>query len=165
MVKVYKFATINEINLFCSGAIFGIDVSKWGQNIATGGGGKDIAPVLVGHTLIFSGPGPTGTVTFTAGTDPQGRLTLAQIKSQVQATIPTLLVSTFAGKLVFSEVTPTNGVTLAAAGTANSALGFDSGNATVGKFLSTPFGATPTTPYVMFGYDDNSGMHVLYTWE
>lgn len=276
-VKVYKFRELDEIDMFCSGAVQGVDLSKWGQNIATGGGGKDFAPALAGLTLSFVAPGPVGTVTFVKGADSAGRLQFAELKSQIETAVAGLTVRQFEGKLTIVETTPTNGVTVAgdpsggyatvtgtvdlstlaygaggtldtetivfkhnggtnlsvtftapgnehdvvtqinavtspgivaslnadkklelttddagagvsltinaggtatahlgltagtynapSTNTANQALGFDTLNNTVGKFYSTPFGASPTVPYVMMAYSVNDNMHVLYTWE
>lgn len=276
-VKVYKFRELDEIDLFCSGAVMGIDISKWAQNIVTGGGGKDFAPGLVGLTLSFAAPGPAGTVTFVAGADPAGRLQFAELKSQIETAVAGLLVRQFEGKLTIVESTPTYGVTVEAdpaggyatvtgsvdlstlsygsggtldgetivfkhngganltvtfaaptnqhdvvtqinavttpdivadlnsnnelelttddtgagvsltingggtatahlgliagtynavsTNTANQLLGFDTSHNTVGKFYSTPYGASPTTPYVMFAYAVNDNMHVLYVWD
>jgi len=163
--KVHKFREITEMNTFFAGGIIGgNDISWFGQSIAGQGGGAKDAPVLAGLTLIFTQPS-AHTVTFVTGADPYGRLQFSEIKSQIAAGVAGLTINAFAGRLVLVETTPTNGVTITSAGTANSVFGFDTNASTVGKIYGTPFGSTPTAPYVGMAYSSNDNMHVVWTYE
>jgi hypothetical protein len=124
---------------------------------------------LVGKTLILSTPGPAGTVTFAAssGSNPDPNVLLfSDIKAQIEAVIATVRVTAFNGALVIQEVTPTNGVTVAKTGTANPFLGFDTGNATVGRFY-LPIGAAtpPVAPYWVWIETGNDNNYSVFTFE
>ena len=164
--KVHKFRELTEMNIFLSGGLIGgNDISYFGSSIsgAEGGGAHD-APVLAGLTLIFTQPA-SHTVTFVAGVDPQGRLQFSEIKTQIQAVMTGVVVSLYQGKLSLVESTQTNGVTLTAAGTANSIFGFSTNASTVGKIYGTPFGSAPAAPYVGMAYSDYNAMNVIWTYE
>jgi hypothetical protein len=167
MLKVYKFREMDEIIAFLSGAVFGTDVSFFRQAIVNGSAGYKVAPSLVGLTFKTKSPGPAGTCTFVAGADTAGgRLTPAEIKTQIEAGISGLKVTFFEGRLAIAEATPASGVTVDHTGTSNVALGFDTNADVVGKFFNSPFsGAPPTTPYMVQAYSVNDNMHVVYTWE
>lgn len=162
MNKIYKFVDIVEAQYFLNGCVVG----KGPQRITQGPSGYF---GLIGKTLIFTSPS-AATVTFAAASaesaiDPN-ILQLADIKAQIQAVIATVLVTTVNQKLAFIETTPLHGVAVSAAGTANSILGFDSGNATVGKFFAPPGAASPAVaPAWTWAYSVNENMHVIYTLE
>jgi hypothetical protein len=177
--KVYKFPTIDKLTAFLNGAVFGNNVQV---TIGSGGGGTQ-APALgpglgglVGLTLKTKSPGPAGTCTFVAsnlgsgsgvapGTNPDpNTLLFKDIKAQIEAAISGVVVSMATGVLQILEVTPTNGVTVDATGTANSILGFDINNDSVGK-LYTPVEVTPTAPCWTWSDTDNNGQLVIFTWE
>lgn len=163
--KVRKFREIDELNLFLSGAVMGVDVSYFAQSIQSGGGGTRDLPSLVGLTFITKAPGPAGTCTFVKGASPDGRLTAKEIKSQIEAAIVGLTVRFFEGRLTVVETTPANGVTVDHTGTANSILGFDKSVDTAGKLYASPYVSPPVAPYFGWAYNDNNNMHVIYTFE
>lgn len=144
--KVRKFRTIDEVQSFLNGAVSSGNTVNQVQ-----GGPSNHGPGitgLVGLTITFSAPGPTGTVTFVAssGSNPDpNTLLFKDIKAQIEAAIPTLKVNTYDGYLSIIEATPASGVTVAKTGTANTLLGFDTANATVGKYY-LPIGAAGTPP-------------------
>lgn len=163
--KVRKFRVMDEMTTFLAGGITGSsDISFFANSIKGNIGGAKEVPPLVGLTLLFTQPA-VHTVTFAAGTDPQNRLLFTEVKSQIEAVMTTIIVRQFEGRIVFIEKTPSAGVTLLKTGTANSALGFDTNTDTVGKVYGTPFGSTPTAPYVGFGYPTADNMHVVWTFE
>lgn len=153
--RVYKFTDINALQYFLNGAVFGSDIPSQS-------GGASGWDGLVGKTLILAAP--SGTVTFTAGAGPGGRLLFKDLKQQVEAVIPTALVTTLGGKLIIVEVTPSAGVTVDKDGTANSILGFDSAKDSAGK-IYTPPGVTAGTAQWTWAYSSNENVHVVYTWE
>jgi hypothetical protein len=164
--RLRKFRTIDEVQTFLNGGVWsGSKVSQVGPPSNQGPGVYG----LVGLTLIFVGPGPTGTVTFVASStsNPNPQVLLfSDIKAQIQAAIATLSVTTFDGYLSIQEVTPTNGVTVSSTGTANSVLGFDTANNTVGKYYKPAAAASPPiAPYWVWSYTDNNNMHNIYTVE
>lgn len=164
-IVVRKFRELDELDLFLSGAVIAGDASGWGKAIATGGNALNMNPVLAGLTLVFTSPA-SHTVTFAAGADPAGRLQFSEFKAQVQAVMTTLNVRQFQGRIVFVESTPTSGVSISAAGTANTALGIDTAAASTGTVYGSPFAGTPpTAPYFLQAYSTNDNMHVLYTFE
>ena len=151
--KVYKFKDIDEAELFLNGAIFGGDLRKGVQNLV----GKKIKftlPTAVEYTFV-AGPGP----------DPY-TLSLASIKSQLEAGVTGLRVRSFDGRLVLMEVTPAGGVILIAATSndARAALGFDPAATTTSK-VYTPAIVTPTAPCWTAIAADDKNMHIIYVWE
>jgi hypothetical protein len=165
--RLRKFRTIDEVQTFLNGGVWSGSKIQQVQGPPSNQGPGITG--LVGLTLIFVGPGPTGTVTFVASSgsnaDPN-TLLFSDIKAQIQAAIATLSVTTFDGYLTIQEVTPANGVTVSSAGTANTLLGFDSGHNTVGRFyLPAASSATPTPPYWVWAYSGNDNMHNVYTFE
>ena len=153
--RIHKFSDINEMQAFLNGGIIGKDVSKgvWG---------------LVGQTITFTSP--AFVVTFAAVSpapaerDPY-RLYLLDIKAQVEAANSNILVQQFAGRILFIEKTPTNGVALAGADEpAKAALGFDGNSPTVGK-LYRPAGISGGPPNYTWAYSTSESTHVLFTWE
>lgn len=165
--RLRKFRTIDEVQNFLNGGVqSGSKVSQ------VQGPPSNQAPGifgLVGTTLIFNTPGPTGTVTFSAssGSNPNTQVLLFKdIKAQIEAAIATLRVTMFDGYLCIQEVTPANGVTVSHTGTANTLLGFDTDIDTVGKFYLPAAAATPpVAPYWVWAYSGNDNMHNIYTVE
>jgi hypothetical protein len=141
--RARKFQTIDQVQVFLNGGIVGSELKA-----CYGPPGNQAPGVLnlVGKTLIFVGPGPTGTVTFVAssGSNPDPNvLQLKDISAQIVAAIATLKVNMLAGALTIQEATPASGVTVSSAGTANTILGFDTLNNTVGKFYAPPGAVSP----------------------
>jgi hypothetical protein len=165
--RLRKFRTIDEVQNFLNGGIQSGSTVMQVQGPPSNKGPGITG--LVGLTLIFVGPGPTGTVTFTAssGSNPDpNTLLFSDIKAQIQAAIATLKVTMFDGYLCVQEVTPANGVSVSSAGTANSLLGFDSSINTVGKFYPPASSAAPPSPpYWVWAYSGNDNMHNIYTFE
>lgn len=176
--KLYKFRRIEEVQTFLNGGIVGGSINK-----AQGGGtpanlGAGING-LVGKTLIFSSPS-AATITFVTadgaggsaqpgvGTNPDKyTLLFKDLKLQIEAGLATVKVTLSPDQqLVITEATPANGVAVTAAGTANQALGFDSENATVGKFYKPAAAASPpVAPYWVWSYSGNDNMHNVFTFE
>lgn len=164
--RVRKFSTIGIVQSFLNGAVVGSTLRA-----AYGPPGNQAPGVLglVGKTLIFSAPGPTGTVTFVAssGSNPDPQVLLFKdIAAQIVAAIATLKVNMSADGLTIQEATPANGVTVASTGTANTILGFDTSAATVGKFY-LPIGAAspPVAPYWVWIESGNDNMYTVFSWE
>ena len=132
-----KFHEIGEIDLFLNGGVFA------GADVIKGTEGNYGVYGLVGKTLKFTQPSAV-TVTFVASVDPNSsdpeRLTYKDIKAQVEAGIPAVLVQQHMRRLVLIEATPTNGVTIDKTGTANTLLGFDKNADTIGTKYG-PIGA------------------------
>ena len=174
--RLRKFRRIDDVQVFLNGGVVGGPVNRSG----TAGAGGTPMPLglvnLVGLTLIFTLPSPV-TVTFVRsdgaggsatppGTNPDPfTLLFKDIKAQIEAAIPAVLVTLDADQqLVFTEVTPTGGVTVSDAGTANGILGFDSNIDTVGKVYS-PAVVSNSPPCWTWAYSGNDNMHNIYTWE
>jgi len=151
MNRVRKFPTINQLQNFLNGAIVGGNIERGLQG-------------LVGKTLIFTSPS-AATVTFTGGTDPTGPglLRLKDIKSQIEAALATVVVFQDTGAILIREVTPASGVAISAAGTANTLLGFDSGNPTAGKLYSPPGVVAP--PQWTWIESTGENAHLVVVWE
>jgi hypothetical protein len=153
--RIYKFSDINEAQAFLNGGLIGKDISKGG------------VAGLVGKTLTFTSP--AFAVTFTAAAGPPTdrdpyTLLLKDIKAQVEAANADILVQSIAGKIVFIEKTPTNGVALSGSDEpAKSLLGFDQNSASVGKFYKPP--DVSGDPNYTWAYSVNESTHVIYTWE
>lgn len=152
--KTYKFRDLAEMEYFLNGGILS------GKNPAAGYSG------IVGKTLVFSQPSAT-TVTFTttnSQVDPSA-LTFAEVRTQIQAALAAVKVKQKDGKLLLIEASPSNGVTVTSAGTANAILGFDKGNSTVGRVYKYPDGVTAAaTPHWVQAYAVD-GYHVLVVRE
>lgn len=114
--RVYKFSDIVLMQAFLNGTLIGSQVSGIPQGW----------PGLVGTTLTFVSPGPAGSVTFVASTNPNNvdpyMLQFRDIKAQVEAAVAGILVFSIAGRIAFSEATPTNGVSLAGGSTGGHAM-------------------------------------------
>lgn len=127
-LKLKKFRNLEEANLLLNGALYGGKI---------GGGVDDI----VGKTLTFTAP--AGTKTFTQGTQYQGRLSFAEIKTQLETAIANLKVSNLDGIIVFSHASGT-AVTLASADEpARLLLGLPNNEALSGKVYAGPSGVAP----------------------
>ena len=152
--RIYKFTDINEAQFFLNGGIIGAPIAK-------GIGG------LTGLTLTFTAP--AFAVTFGAiSPAPTGRdaykLLLGDLKAQVEAANPGILVSQLGGRIVFVEKVPSVGVALSANNeVAKTLLGFDQHNATTGK-LFRPMGIAGGPPnYTLASVNEST--HIIYTWE
>lgn len=171
--RLRKFRRIDDVLNFLNGGIVGGPVNK-----VTGGSSSPIAGVsgLVGKTLIFSSPS-AATVTFAVssgaggsanppGTNPDPyTLLFKDIKAQIEAVLATVHCTTNAeGQLVITEVTPSAGVAVTGAGTANTLLGFDSAQATSGKLYS-PVEVSNTAPCWVWAESGNDNMTSIFTWE
>ncbi len=167
--RLRKFRTIDEVQNFLNGAV----QSGSKVNSAQGPPSNNAPGItgLVGLTLIFDAPGPTGTVTFTAstGSNPNpSTLLFSDIKAQIEAAIVTLRVTTFDGYLSIQEVTPTNGVTVDKSGTANMLLGFDTSINSVAKFYKpvAAAGSPPTAPFWVWANSlSGDNMVTIFSWE
>lgn len=161
LLKCYKFFELDEINHFLSGGIRGTT----GLFLPRPGGPSGVSG-LTGRKLTFTNP--AGTVTFTDGVG-GNYLLFKEVKAQIEAAIPDLLVRQTAGALAFIEKTPTTGVVLKGDGTAdtsaNTLLGFDGENTTTGRVYGSPYGDAPTAPYFVRAYAVNDAMHVVIVME
>jgi hypothetical protein len=132
MTRIFKFDDLTDLQNFLNGGITGCDVSK-------GVGG------LVGQTLTFTSPADS--VTFVGPTLPGGSerdptvLLFGDIKEQIEAAVPSLVVASNKGRIVLLEATPANGVALSDNDEAAKALlGFGAEKA-VGTFYQPGTGA------------------------
>jgi hypothetical protein len=145
--RVRKFRTLDEVQTFLNGGIWSGNTVNQVQGSPSNHGPGITG--LVGLTLIFVGPGPTGTVTFVAssGSNPDpNTLLFKDIKAQIEAVMMTCKVTTYEGFLTIMEATPALGVTVSHTGTANTLLGFDTANNTVGKYYLPAAAASPPVP-------------------
>ena len=169
--KIYKFRCIGDAIAFLNGAITGGKAQDTQTPML---GGKGLA--LVGKTLIFTSPSAQ-TVTFvrsdgsggsahSPGTNPDPfALLFKDIKAQIEAALATVLVTQDSeGRLVITEVTPSSGVAVTGAGTANVLLGFDSASGATGKIYS-PAAVSNAPPCWTWAYSGNDNMHNVYVWE
>jgi hypothetical protein len=152
--KFYKFAEYDSMQYFLNG---GITAGRDPRKGYTG---------IVGKTLVFTQPVGV-TVTFVAGAsaqvDPTG-LSFAEVAAQIKAAIAGVEVLQIGDQLVLIETTPSTGVTITNAGTANVILGFNSGG-NVGKVFKYPDGVNPAVvPHWVQAYSLN-GYHVLVVRE
>lgn len=108
VVKNYKWSTIDEVSHFLEGGIFG------GSSVVKPRpGGPPGITDLVGRTLTFLQP--AGSVTFVASSQPNGFLEYLEIKAQIEAAVPGVLVKNMqSGKFCMIESAPTTGLVLAA---------------------------------------------------
>lgn len=175
--RVYKFTDIFQVQTFLNGGIIA-GALKGAQNGGSPAGIGSGIYGLVGATLKFTSPSAV-TVTFVASDGAGGSadpalpvdqrnpnpqvLTFKDIKAQIEAAIATVRVTSYEGRLVLTEVTPTSGVALDNTGTANALLGLDNAGSTTGKVYAPPPSATP--PCWTWAYSDGSNSHVVYTLE
>lgn len=143
-LKFKKFRNIETANLLLNGALEGGSV----------GGGVDN---LVGKAITFTSP--AGTKTFTQGGQYQGRLSFAEIKSQLEAAMATLVVLQLDGKIIFKHATPGTVVSLGAVNEgARALLGLPNNEAISGKVYAPSSGAAPR---VMQFQSQGDIIHVL----
>lgn len=159
ILKTRKFIEVWELDIFLNGGVLG------GVDLVGGDGGNYGTYALVGLTLKFAQPSAT-TVTFVASVDPTNpdpnRLTYKDIKTQIEAAIPAVLVQQFNRRLVLIEAVPSvAGVTVDYTGTATRLLGFDPGRNTVG----IKYGPISTTAPCLQSYTYDSGAHMIITYE
>jgi len=127
-LKFRKFRNIETANLLLNGALEGGNIGPAVDDI-------------VGTTITFTSP--AGTKTFTQGAQFQGRLTFAEIKTQLEAAIATLVVLQLDGKIIFKQ-TSGAAVTLAAVNeTGRAKLGLPNNEALSGKVYAPSSGAAP----------------------
>lgn len=151
------------------------------RTLVYGGGGTVDGLVLVlkhngggSLTVTFAAPGNQGAIVtqinaitvaggITASIDGNNHLVLT---SSAQGAGESIQVVSGTGGLLALLGLPValTTVTGAATNTANTLLGFDQLNDTVGK-VYTPAEVTPTAPCWTWAYSGNDNMHNLYTWE
>lgn len=152
--KVYRFKDLNEAMLFLNGAVIGKAIPLNGIQGLVGRKIKFTLPAAVEHTFVTGG-----------GTDPY-TLSLDDIKTQLEAAVAGLKVRTFEGKLVLQESTPSGGVVIIAATSAEARalLGLDPANTITSKvFRPVSINVAPPC-WIALQVDDNN-YHTIYTWE
>lgn len=127
-LKFRKFRNIETANLLLNGAVEGGAVGAGVDN-------------LVGLALTFTAP--SGTKTFTQGTQYQGRLSFAEIKTQLEAAITNLKVSSLDGKIIFRHASGTAVTLGAAVEPARVLLGLPNNEAIAGKVYAPSSGVAP----------------------
>lgn len=133
-LKIRKFRNIEEANLVLNGAVYGGRVDS----------GVD---QLVGKTITFTAP--AGTKTFTQGGQYAGRLSFAEIKSQLEGAIANLRVHNIGGFIVFAHTSGT-AVSLGAVNeTGRAPLGLPNNKAVSGTVYAGPAGAAPKVSQVV----------------
>jgi len=129
MLKILQFDTLQAVEHGINGGVIG-------GAIVVGPDGKILG--LDGKTLIFTTP--AGTVTFSDKSG-QGH-TPAEVIAEIKAVHATLQPKFIKRQLWIIETTPTSGIVITGAGTANPIFGF--GNVTVtGIVYNPPDGAAP----------------------
>ncbi len=150
--RIRKCTDILEATAFLNGAVFG--------------GAFSVVSGIVGKTFKLLTPA-VATVTFVAAASPPGgdptALLIKDIKAQIEAAVATLRVTQLNGKICFTEVTPTAGVSVDRTGTANAILGLDAAIDTTGKVYAPPPSATAPCWTTISASQDNS--YVITTWE
>lgn len=131
MIKVQKFANIQELQLFLNGGLLG-------GNIGLGIVG------LVGKTMTFSAP--AGTVTFVTASRYNDALTLVDIKTQIEAAlnVANIKVISIYGRI--GLVHPTAASAIVLDGTdqpAKALLGFNANDPSTGKLYGVAIGTPP----------------------
>jgi hypothetical protein len=127
MMKIEKYGTLEEANLKIQGGITGGVLTS--QPFVG----------LVGETITFATP--AGSCTFTQPSGVAGVLTFKDVKSQLEAAITNLLVSSVDNKLCFEHALDGSYVSLAAATPvepARAVLGLGQGEAITGRCLNGP---------------------------
>jgi len=149
VLRVRKITTINRVELFLQGAIFG---------------GNDLrgqVAGLVGNTITFAKPA-AASCAFVAGAN-AGYLTAAEIKAQLEAAITGLKVKFLEGRIVLIETSPSGGVQLGGGvQIAKTLLGFAKNSTEAGRVYNPPDGAAPRLISVS---PDMSNSHVIITEE
>lgn len=176
--RVYKLADIFQVQTFLNG---GLIASRPVSNTQGGGTPAGLGvgfSGLVGTTLKFVLPSAV-TVTFVAANGAGGSadpvLPVAQrnpdpytllfqdIKKQIEAAIPAVVVTQYSQRLVLIEAAPSGGVTVDKTGTANAILGFGSAANTVGLKYAPP--PSTTAPCWTWAYVDSNNQHCIFTLE
>lgn len=154
MFSTHKLRDIWEVTHFLNGGLVG-------GSVAEGVYG------LVGLTLTFTKPGFQ--VTFAAVNpapttrDPH-KLMLPDIKAQVEAANPHILVIQAGGRICFVEKVPTNGVAFGAAAEASRAiLGFQVSGVIEGRVIKQKM--APNGPRLEDIYQSKDGTHAVLIWE
>lgn len=130
MLVIKKFANVDEANHMLKGGIVG------------GNAGGEFTG-LVGNTITFTSPADSVTFTQPAGRT-EGVMLFTDIKTQVEAQIPTIRAVIVNGKIGFVLATPNAAVTLASANEpARAMLGFPNQEAISGQFVNNPGGSNP----------------------
>lgn len=151
-LKGWKFRDLTEMNLFLSGGLLagsrlGADLQSTNQVVG-----------LTGKTLIFTAPAAV-TVTFTAGANPNYH-TLQEVRAQIVAAVGALSPFFYDNRLALVETTPTSGVAVTNAGTANAILGFS--NTSAGRVYNPAGGAAPA---FVQAYTTPDNQHCVITRE
>lgn len=149
---IYKTRDINELDLFVNGGILGADTSKGFRG-------------LIGTTLTFDTPPFAVTFTEPVVTDRDPNVMLfTDIKTQIEAADPNILVKQIGGRIALVEKVPTDGVQLDVAATnAKTILGFSGSKVSGGRVLRQMF--APNPPRIETIYQTNDGTHVVVVWE
>lgn len=128
MLRIFRFGDTDSTEHFLNGGICG------GRQLP---GGKILG--LHGLTLIFNTP--SATVTFS---DPTGvGLSVQDIATQITTVASTLKVGYYNGYMRIIEISPSGGVVLDSAGTANTIFGFSAAADTTGTVYAPPDGDAP----------------------
>ena len=152
MFSIHKFRDVAEVQLYLNGGLLGIDVSK-------GVAG------LIGKTLSFTSPAVSACL-FVAGTAPDGKLMFGDIKTQIEAAVPTVKVYQIGGQiaLIHSATPITLPVALAAAvSDAKKLLGFAYNSATAGRVIKDH--TSLVAPRLDWWNTTNDGSHAILIWE
>lgn len=144
-LRIRKFRSIDEFEWFLRGGVIGAVLPL---NTSSGPGLFG----LVGQTVTFTSP--AGAVTFVAGADPSGFLTILEIKTQIETAIAGIQVSFTNNRMTVVEILPANGIDIgsAAAEPARGILGFaPAAGAHVSCSVINPFTghAASTVPYLV----------------
>lgn len=161
--RVHKFTNLQQVQTFLNGGVIS-------ARIPQEYGGLSGLYGLVGKTLSFLSPGPSGTVTFalSSGSNPDPSVLLfSDIKQQVEGAVTGLRVGSHEGCLVFIEQDPSAGVVISGPGDATDArpvLGLDRATDSVGKVYTPAAISGGQAPFYV-GSASADGAHILYTWE
>ena len=153
MLRVRKFSSIDELELFLQGAVLGSKpVPAW-------------YPGIVGKTLIFSKPSAV-TVTFVTANnqiDPTS-LTFAAVKAQIESAFANAVIVGQRNSVLFiRQTTPVSGGGVnITGGTGRNELGLSESATHVGQVYDVPGGIAPT---LVQTYAWTDGSHVLITQE
>lgn len=134
MLKVTKFASLDDMNNFLQGAVVGGDIGS--------------GPFYYLDGTVLKLTTPAATCTFaTAHNSQQEPLTLQQVVAAINASAigSTVIARVNHGRIVLVQKSLTTGVVLASEGagsTANHLLGFDPAGMT-GKVFAAPGGSAP----------------------
>lgn len=154
-MRVKKFSTSRDLEVFLQGGVWlGAPALEQNRHVAD----------IVGKTLIFTKPSSV-TVTFTdvAGR-PSKSLLMSDIAAQIRAAFAGALSVGYdpnGQRMFLVETSPSQGVTIDGAGTANALLG---ATAAVGKFYAPP--AQPyAAPCLISVFGTGNGQYEVVTYE